>query len=41
MLREAFSPILMALGLRGGIAIWVLGRPLERVIAGHGKRDSN
>jgi POT family proton-dependent oligopeptide transporter len=35
MPREAFFLMLTALGLGGGVAIWLLGRPIERVIAGH------
>ncbi len=30
---ESFFLMLMGLGLCGGIAIWALGRPLERVVA--------
>jgi POT family proton-dependent oligopeptide transporter len=32
--REAFFLMLTALGVGGGIAIWLLGRPLERVVEG-------
>jgi POT family proton-dependent oligopeptide transporter len=32
---EAFFLMLVRLGLGGGFAIWLLGRPIERVIAGH------
>ncbi len=32
MPREAFFLMLMGLGLGGGVAIWLLGRPLERIV---------
>ena len=35
MPREAYFLMLMALGLGGGVAIRLLGRPLERVVSGH------
>ena len=35
MPREAYFLMLMALGLGGGGAIQLLGRPLERVVSGH------
>lgn len=41
MPREAFFLMLTVLGLCGGLAIWLLGRPLERAVAGKGRMDSN
>jgi POT family proton-dependent oligopeptide transporter len=41
MPREGFFLMLMVLGIGGGLAIWLLGRPLERAVAGNGRRDSN
>ena len=35
MPREAYFLMLTALGIGGGAAIWLLGRPLERVVSGH------
>jgi hypothetical protein len=32
MPREAYFLMLMALDLGGGVAIWLLGRPIERVV---------
>jgi POT family proton-dependent oligopeptide transporter len=33
MPHNAFFLILMLLGISGGAAIWLLGRPLDRVVA--------
>jgi hypothetical protein len=33
MPHEAFFLMLVGLGLGGGFAIWLLGRPLERLVA--------
>ncbi len=41
MPHEAFFLMLVGLGLGGGFAIRLLGRPLERAVAGNGRRDSN
>jgi hypothetical protein len=41
MSHEAFLLMLVGLGLGGGLAIWLLGRPLERAVAGKGRMDSN
>jgi POT family proton-dependent oligopeptide transporter len=38
--RESFFLLLMGLGLCGGIAIWLLGRPLEKVVAGRDRTVS-
>ena len=38
MPREGFFLMLTGLGLGGGVAIWLLGRPLERVVEGHDGR---
>ena len=38
MPHEAFFLMLTGLGISGGLAIWLLGRPLERVVEGHGRR---
>jgi POT family proton-dependent oligopeptide transporter len=35
MPKRVFFVMLTGLGLGGGVAIWLLGRPLERVVAGH------
>ncbi len=35
MRHEVYFTILSGLGVTGGIAIWILGRPLERVVAEH------
>jgi POT family proton-dependent oligopeptide transporter len=40
MPREGFFLMLVGLGLGGGIAIWLLGRPLERVVAENDKTAS-
>ena len=40
MPREAYFLMLIALGLGGGVAIWLLGRPLERVVAGRNRTGS-
>jgi POT family proton-dependent oligopeptide transporter len=37
MPREAFFLMLTGLGVGGGIAIWLLGRPLERIVRGDDK----
>ncbi len=34
--HEAYFPMLMGLGLGGGFAIWLFGRPLERIVEGKG-----
>ena len=36
--REGFFLMLVGLGLGGGLAIWLLGRPLERVVEGQYQR---
>lgn len=44
MSREAFFLMLTSLGLGAGIAIWVLGNPLERAITAkdeESRRDSS
>jgi POT family proton-dependent oligopeptide transporter len=41
MPKGAFFLMLTGLGLGGGLAIWLLGRPLERAVAGNGRRHSN
>jgi len=41
MHHEAFFLMLVGLGLGGSFAIRLLGRPLERAVAGNGRRDSN
>jgi len=38
MPHEAFFLMLTGLGISGGFAIWLLGRPLERVVEGHDRR---
>jgi POT family proton-dependent oligopeptide transporter len=38
MPHEAFFLMLTGLGISGGLAIWLLGRPLERVVEGHDRR---
>ncbi|MFZ0930036.1 MAG: peptide MFS transporter [Syntrophobacteraceae bacterium] len=40
MPHEAYFLMLVGLGLGGGIAIWVLGRPLEKVVAGRDRTIS-
>jgi POT family proton-dependent oligopeptide transporter len=40
MPREGFFLMLAGLGFGGGIAIWLLGRPMERAVAGHDGTDS-
>jgi POT family proton-dependent oligopeptide transporter len=40
MPREAFFLMLIGLGLCGGLAIWLIGRPLERVVAENDKTAS-
>ncbi|MFZ0930033.1 MAG: hypothetical protein WAN11_15615 [Syntrophobacteraceae bacterium] len=37
---EGFFLMLVGLGLCGGLAIWLLGRPLERVVAENDKTAS-
>ena len=39
--REAFFLMLKTLGLGGGIAILLLGRPLERIVAENDRMASN
>jgi len=41
MSHELFFMMLMGLGLGGGVAIWLIGRPLERVVEGHEKTPSH
>jgi len=41
MAREAFFLMLTGLGIGGGIAIWVLGRPLERIVTEDEKSASH
>lgn len=40
MPREAYFLMLTALGIGGGVAIWLFGRPLERVVSGHDRTAS-
>jgi POT family proton-dependent oligopeptide transporter len=40
MPHEAFFLMLTGLGISGGLAIWLLGRPLERVVEGEGNNAS-
>jgi POT family proton-dependent oligopeptide transporter len=40
MPREVFFLMLTGLGIGGGIAIWVLGRPLERIVAEDDERTA-
>jgi POT family proton-dependent oligopeptide transporter len=40
MPQEAFFLMLTGLGLGGGIAIWLFGQPLERVVAENDKTTS-
>ena len=40
MPREAFFLMLVVLGLGGGVAIWMIGRPLELIVAGDDRRAS-
>ncbi|MGA2402489.1 MAG: hypothetical protein ABSG91_12425, partial [Syntrophobacteraceae bacterium] len=40
MPHEAFFLMLTGLGISGGLAIWLLGRRLERVVSGHDRTDS-
>ena len=39
MPREFFFLMLTGLGISGGVAIWLLGQPLERVVEGDDKAD--
>jgi POT family proton-dependent oligopeptide transporter len=40
MPQAAFFLMLTGLGIGGGVAIWVFGRPMERVVEGHDRAGS-
>jgi POT family proton-dependent oligopeptide transporter len=40
MPREAFFLMLVGLGFGGGFVIWLLGRPLERIVTEHDRTFS-